>query len=46
MNSGENNHIYFIIFQGLEIEHCGGGVYEDISAYAQPDQAGAAWAQE
>jgi len=25
--------------QGLEIEHCGGDVYEDISAYAQPTDA-------
>ena len=36
----------FSLTQGLEIEHCGGGVYEDISVYAQPEQAEAAWDQE
>ncbi|XP_038847460.1 B-cell antigen receptor complex-associated protein beta chain [Salvelinus namaycush] len=39
----EHDHIY----EGLEIEHCG-GLYEDISAYAQPGpaEAAAAWKQE
>ncbi|KAK7123092.1 hypothetical protein R3I94_020014 [Phoxinus phoxinus] len=31
----EDDHIY----EGLEIEQCGGDVYEDISAYAQPTDA-------
>ncbi|XP_067101426.1 B-cell antigen receptor complex-associated protein beta chain [Osmerus mordax] len=38
----QHDHIY----EGLEIEQCGGGVYEDISAYAQPEQAEAAWNKE
>ncbi|XP_077062289.1 B-cell antigen receptor complex-associated protein beta chain [Siphateles boraxobius] len=33
----EDDHIY----EGLEIEQCGGDVYEDISVYAQPTDA--AW---
>ncbi|CAM4706922.1 unnamed protein product [Leuciscus chuanchicus] len=33
----EDDHIY----EGLEIEHCGGDVYEDISVYTQPTDA--AW---
>ncbi|CAB1312203.1 unnamed protein product [Coregonus sp. 'balchen'] len=39
----EHDHIY----EGLEIEHCG-GLYEDISVYAQPGPAegAAAWKQE
>eukprot|EP00063_Salmo_salar_P039349 XP_014014184.1 PREDICTED: B-cell antigen receptor complex-associated protein beta chain isoform X1 [Salmo salar] len=39
----EHDHIY----EGLEIEHCG-GLYEDISMYAQPGpaEAAAAWKQE
>uniref|UniRef100_A0A4W5K8W6 CD79b molecule, immunoglobulin-associated beta n=1 Tax=Hucho hucho TaxID=62062 RepID=A0A4W5K8W6_9TELE len=37
----EHDHIY----EGLEIEHCGGGLYEDLSVYAQPGpaEAAAAW---
>ncbi|ROL53942.1 B-cell antigen receptor complex-associated protein beta chain [Anabarilius grahami] len=33
----EDDHIY----EGLEIEQCGGDIYEDISTYAQPTDA--AW---
>ncbi|XP_013887527.1 uncharacterized protein cd79b [Austrofundulus limnaeus] len=31
------------VFQGLAIETCGGDLYEDLSAYAQPEGAEAPW---
>ncbi|KAM4623393.1 B-cell antigen receptor complex-associated protein beta chain [Polymixia lowei] len=38
----EQDHIY----EGLAIETCGGGLYEDISVYAQPGGAEACWEQD
>ncbi|XP_029953778.1 uncharacterized protein cd79b [Salarias fasciatus] len=35
----ETDHIY----QGLEIESCGGGLYEELSVYAQAEGAEAPW---
>ncbi|XP_037547148.1 uncharacterized protein cd79b [Nematolebias whitei] len=35
----ENDHIY----EGLAIETCGGELYEELSAYAQPEGAEAPW---
>lgn len=37
---------YDHIYEGLAIEHCGGDLYEDISMYAQPETADAAWEQD
>lgn len=31
------------VSQGLAIETCGGGLYEELSAYAQPEGAEAPW---
>ncbi|XP_029933999.1 uncharacterized protein cd79b [Myripristis murdjan] len=38
----ETDHIY----EGLAIESCAGGLYEDISVYAQPEGAEAPWEQD
>lgn len=35
--------VTFLVFQGLAVETCGGGLYEELSVYAQAEGAEAPW---
>lgn len=42
-SQGTHVNLLISVFQGLAIETCGGGLYEELSAYAQPEGAEAPW---